>query len=163
MKNYYYVSEKDYIVSQLERNDIYNDNFDVSDYDSVCKSAEFIAGLLEEKGLLCRKRSDAADAHMAERKFPFVFFTFDDVKYYFLSFDAVVQAVSEYRKYNHVFKFITMISGKFTEEYTDIVSRKLIQKKKYFGRIHFHPEKFHVLGKLSWDKNEAYIQPIIIY
>lgn len=163
MKNYYYVSEKDYIVSQLERNSIYNDDFDISDYDSVCKSAEFIAGMLEEKGLLCRKCSDAVTAHMADKKLPFVFLTLNDMKYYFLSFDAVVEAVSEYRNYNRVFSFITMISGKFTEEYTDRISKNLVQKKKYFGRIHFHPEKFHVLGKLSWDENKAYIQPIIIY
>ncbi|MDE6781245.1 MAG: hypothetical protein K2J40_07290 [Ruminococcus sp.] len=163
MKNYYYVSAKEYIVSQLERNGIHNNDFDISDYDNLCKSAEFIAGLLDEKGLLCRKCSDAVNAHMADRKFPFVFLTLNDVKYYFLSFDAVVEAVSEYRTYNRVFQFITMISGKFTEEYFDRVSQQIIQKKKYFGRVHFHPEKFHVLGKLSWDGDKAYIQPIIIY
>lgn len=26
-----------------------------------------------------------------------------------------------------------------------------------FGRIHFHPEKFQVLGKLSWNGDKAYI------
>lgn len=162
-KNYYYVSSKEYIISQLERNGIHNDDFDISDYESVCKSAEFIAGLLEEKGLLCRKRSDAVNAHMADTKIPFVFLTLSNMKYYFLSFDAVVEAVNEYRNYNRVFPFITMISGKFTEEYSDIVSQQLIQKKKYFGRVHFHPENFHVLGKISWDGDKAYIQPIIIY
>lgn len=162
-KNYYYVSSKEYIVSQLERNGIQNNDFDISDYDSTCKSAEFIAGLLEEKGLLCRKCSDAVNAHMADKKFPFVFLTLNDVKYCFLSFDAVVQAVSEYKTTDRVFPFITMISGKFTEEYTEIPSLSLIQKKKYFGRVHFHPEKFHVLGKISWDGDKAYVQPIIIY
>ena len=162
-KNYYYVSSEEYIVSQLERNGIYNNNFNISDYESVCKSAEFIAGLLDEKGLLFRKCSDAVNAHMADKKFPFVFLTLDDVKYYFLSFDAVVEAVSEYKAYDRIFPFITMISGKFTEEYFDIVTKSLIQKKRYFGRTHFHPEKFHVLGKLSWDGDKAYIQPIIIY
>lgn len=162
-KYYYYVSKKEYIVSQLERNGIHNNDFDVSDYDSVCKSAESIAGLLEEKGLLCRKCSDIINAHMADKKFPFVFLTLNDVKYYFLSFDAVVEAVSEYKAYNRVFHFITMISGKFTEEYFDIATKSLIQKKRYFGRTHFHPEKFHILGKLSWDDDKVYIQPIIIY
>lgn len=163
MRNYYYVSAKEYIVSQLERNGIHNNDFDISDYDSLCKSAEFIADLLDEKGLLCRKCSDAVTAHMADKKYPFVFLTLNDMKYYFLSFDTVVEAVSEYRNYNRVFPFITMISGKFTEEYIDIISKNLVQKKKYFGRIHFHPEKFHVLGKLSWDGDKAYIQPMIIY
>ena len=163
MRNYYYVSSKEYIVSQLERNGIHNNNFDISDYDGVCKSAEFIADLLDEKGLLCRKCSDAVNAHIADKKFPFVFLTLNDVKYCFLSFDAVVEAVSQYKAYNRVFPFITMISGKFTEEYFDRLSLQLIQKKKYFGRVHFHPEKFHVFGKISWNRDKAYIQPIIIY
>lgn len=162
-KYYYYVSSKEYIVSQLARNGIQNDDFDISDYDSVCESAEFIAGLLEEKGLLCRRRSDAVNAHIAGKRIPFVFLALSDVKYGFLSFDAVVEAVNEYRNYNRVFPFITMISGKFTEEYSEIPSLNLIQKKIYFGRTHFHPEKFHVLGKISWDGDKAYIQPLIIY
>lgn len=162
-KCYYYVSEKEYIVSQLEKNGIYNNDFDISNHDAVCESAEFIAGLLDEKGLLCRRCSDAVNAHIAGKKFPFVFLTLDDMRYYFLSFDAVVEAVREYRNYGRIFPFITMISGKFTEEYFDVVTKSFVKRKLYFGRSHFHPEKFHVLGRLSWDGDKAYIQPIIIY
>lgn len=67
--------------------------------------------------MLCRKRSNDVNAYMMNKKFPFIFFALNDVKYYFLSFDEVVQAVSEYKGYNCTFSFITMISGKFTEEY----------------------------------------------
>lgn len=131
MKNYYYVSPKKYIISQLERNGIHIKNLNISDYENVCESAEIISGLLEKNGLLCRKFSDAVYAHIADKKISFVF------------------------------SFITMISGKFTEElYTWLA---LVKEKKYFGEIPWCPDKLNVFGKISWDGDKAYIQPIIIY
>lgn len=167
MKNYYYVSSEESIVSQLEENGIYS-YFDISDYKSVCRSAGFISGLLEEKGLLCRKRDDAVKAHLKDKKIPFVFFTLNNVKYNLISFDvvsfdSVVEAVNEYRNYGRVFQFITMISGKFTEEHINRLSGSIIQRKRCFNSLSFQPEEFHVLGKISWYGNEAYIKPIIIY
>ena len=166
MKNYY-ISDNEYIVSQLEKNRIYND-FDISDYDSVCKSADLIANLLEEKGLLCRKRDDAVKALMSHKKVPFVFFTLNNMKYNLLSFDvvtfdSVVEAVNEYRNYGRVFHFIIMISGKFIEEHTNRLSGSIIQRKRCLKNLSFPPEEFHVLGKILWYGNEAYIKPIIVY
>ncbi|MDE6796582.1 MAG: hypothetical protein K2J36_01015, partial [Ruminococcus sp.] len=86
-----------------------------------------------------------------------------NVQYGFLSFYAVVEVVSEYYAYDRVFPFIIMISGKFTEEYYDDIVQENFRRKKYFGRLLVHPESFHVLGKLSWDGDKAYIQPLIIY
>lgn len=162
IRNCYYISEKKYIMNQLERKSIQVDDIDISDYAHVCATAEYIADLLDKNKLLHRSCDEAVNAKIAERKKPFVFLTLDNVKYCFLSFDAVVQAVSEYGTSERKTAFITMISGKFTEEYSDY-TKKLIQKKKYFGRTHFHPSEMHVLGKISWDENKAYIQPMIIY
>lgn len=161
MKNYYYVSARKYIISQLERNGIHIKNLNISDYENVCETAKLISGLLEKNGLLCRKFSDAVHAHIVDKKIPFVFLTFNDVKYYFHDSGRFVKAVSEYRFADSVFPFITMISGKFTEElYTWLA---LVKEKKYFGEIPCRPDKINVLGKISWDGNMAYIQPIIIY
>ena len=160
---YYYVSTKKYIVSQLARNGIHDNYFNISGYKNVCKSAEYIAGLLEEKELLCRKCSDAINAHMTGQKLSFVFLTLRNIKYGLLSSEAIVEAVSEYNYYDRVFSFIAIISGKFIEEYYDEIVQENFRRKKYFGRLLVHPESFHVIGKLSWDGDKAYIQPLIIY
>ncbi len=161
MRNYYYVSRKEYIINQLERNGIQAGDLDISDYAHVCESAEYIASLLEKNELLYRKCSEIAGDCISGKKKPFVFLTLRDMKYYFLSFDAVVWAVSEYKAFGRRFDFITVISDKFTEEFSYRHINKV--SKKYFGRIHFHPDEFHVLGKISFDENKVYIQPIIIY
>ncbi len=163
MRNYYYVSEKTYIMNQLERKGVKADDIDISDYAHVCGTAEYIADLLDKSKLLYRNCDEVVNAKIADNKKPFVFLTLENVKYCFLSFDAVVQAVSEYGTAERKFAFITMISGKFTEEYSDYTKKELIQKKKYFGRTHFHKSEIHVLGKASWDENKVYIQPMIIY
>lgn len=159
----YYVSPEKYIISQLEKNGIHDTDFNIYNYENVCKSAELIADVLDEKGLLFRSRKDAVKAHLAGKKLPFVFLDLKNVQYGFLSFYAVVEAVSEYNYYDRVFSFITIISGKFTEEYYDEIVQENFRRKKYFGRLLVHPESSHVLGKLSWDGNKAYIQPLIIY
>lgn len=161
MRNCYYVSEKEYIVNQLERNGIKTDKIDISDYSRVCETAEYVANLLDGKGLLYSSCSEIMGDCIKGNKKPFVFFTLRDVKYYFLSFDAVVQAVSEYMAFGRKFAFITMISGKFTEEFHNGYINRV--SKKYFGRIYFRPSEIHVLGKVSFDENRFYIQPIIIY
>lgn len=163
MRNYYYVSDKKYIMNQLERNGIQAGNIDISDYTHVCETAEYIADLLDEKELLHRNCSEISNAEFTGRKKPFVFLTLENMKYYFLSFDAVVQAVSEYRAFERKFAFIVMIADKFTEEISDRWNKEIVQKKKYFGRIPFHRSEIHVLGKITWDGDRAYIQPIIIY
>ena len=161
MRNYYYISEKKYIINQLERNGIQAGDLDVSDYGGVCETAEYVANLLDEKGLLNSHCSNVVSDYINSRKKPFVFLTLSDMKYYFLSFDAVVWAVSEYNAFGRKFDFITVISGKFTEEFSYRQINKV--SKKYFGRIHFHPDELHVFGKVSFDENKIYIQPIIIY
>ncbi|MCM1528461.1 MAG: hypothetical protein NC093_00505 [Alistipes sp.] len=161
MRNYYYISEKKYIISQLERNGIHVDDFDISDYCSVCETAEYLANLLDEKGLINFHCSDVVSDYINGRKKPFVFLTFKDMKYYFQSFDAVIWAVSEYRAFGQKVDFITIICDKLTEEITDRQFKKV--SRKYFGRIHFHSDELHVLGKISFDENKVYIQPIIIY
>ncbi len=163
MRNYYYVSDKKYIMNQLERNGIQAGNIDISDYTHVCGTAEYIAGLLDEKELLHRNCSEILNAEFTGRKKPFVFLTLENMKYYFLSFDAVVFAVSEYRAYERNYEFVVVISDKFTEEISYRRNKEIVQKKKYFGRIHFHHSEIHVLGKISWDGDKVYIQPIIIY
>ncbi len=163
MRSYYYISEKTYIMNQLERKGVKADDIDISDYAHVCGTAEYIADLLDKSKLLYRNCDEVVNAKIADNKKPFVFLTLENVKYCFLSFDAVVQAVSEYGTSERKFAFITMISGKFTEEYSDYTKKELIQKKKYFGRTHFHQSEIHVLGKASWDENKVYIQPMIIY
>ncbi|MCM1507743.1 MAG: hypothetical protein NC177_11510 [Ruminococcus flavefaciens] len=160
-KNYYYVSPKKYIVSQLERNGIHIKRLNISDYENVCKSAKLISGLLEKNGLLCRKLADAVHSHIVDKKFPFVYFTLENVKYYFHYSGRFAKAVCEYRFLDTVFSFIIMISGKFTEELYSWLA--LVKAKKYFGEISWCPDKINVLGKISWDGDKAYIQPIIIY
>lgn len=161
MCNYYYVSEKKYIISQLKKNGLHVDDIDISDYGGVCETAEYVANQLDGKCLLNSHCSDIVSDYINGRKKPFVFLTLRDMKYYFLSFDAVVWAVSKYNAFGRRFDFIIVISDKFTEEFSYRQINKV--SKKYFGRTHFHPDELHVLGKVSFDKNKIYIQPIIIY
>lgn len=162
-RNYYYVSDKKYIMNQLERNGIKADKIDISDYTHVCETAEYIASLLDKKGLLYRECTEVVNAENSGKKKPFVFLTLKDMQYCFLSFDAVVFAISEYRAFERKFDFVVVIADKLTEEISDSRYKQFVQKKKYFGRIPFHPSEIHVFGKISYDGDKAFIQPIIIY
>lgn len=82
MRNYYYISEKKYIINQLERNGIQADNLDISDYGSVCETAEYVANLLDGKNLINIHCSDVVSDYINGKKKPFVFLTFKDMKYY---------------------------------------------------------------------------------
>ena len=159
----YYVSPEKYIISQLEKNGIHDTDFNIYNYENVCKSAELIADVLDEKCLLFRSRKETVKAHLAGKKLPFVFLTLRNIKYGLLISEAIVETVSEYNYYDRVFPFITIISEKFTEEYYDEIVQENFRRKKYFRKLLFHPENFHILGKISWDGDKAYIQPLIIY
>lgn len=164
---YYYAAREAYILDQLKRYGAEDIPLDISDYEHTVDSFDRIRQALCSKELSYVDTQAVVNAGNTEKKLPFFCGTITDMQYYFASFDAVVQAVCEHHTGDcqanaGVFPITTLICDKFTVEIKQPRTGEISTQKRYFGRIPYQNTQIQVFGRISFDKNSALIQPMII-